>query len=79
MIFMPRTRNLRTRVAIPMELSEELGKEMKKTEREHHKRDLEAQIHDLSGEINRAGHAVSEEIKKALDTGTGSLHENTTE
>lgn len=62
-----------------MELSEELGKEMKKTEREHHKLDLEAQIHDLSGEINRAGHAVSEEIKKALDAGNEPSGGNATE
>lgn len=62
-----------------MELSEELGKDMKNVEREHHKRDLETQIHDLSAEINRAGHAVSEEIKKAMDTGTGASPENTPE
>ena len=78
-IFMPRTRNLRTDLAIPMELSEELDQEMKKIKREHHKRDLETQIHDLSAEINRAGHAVSDEIKKAMDTGTGPAPENAPE
>jgi len=62
-----------------MELSDELGKDMKNVEREHHKRDLETQIHELSAEINRAGHAVSEEIKKAMDTGTGLSPENTPE
>jgi len=76
---MPRTRDLRTELAIPMELSEELGNEMKKIKREHHKLGLETQIHDLSAEINRAGHTVSEEIKKAMDAGTGSAPENTPE
>lgn len=70
---------MRTELAIPMVLSEELDNEMKKIKREHHKRDLETQIHDLSAEINRAGHAVSEEIKKAIDTGTGHSPENTPE
>jgi len=62
-----------------MELSEELGKDMKNVKREHYKRDLETQIHDLSAEINQAGHAVSEEIKKAMDAGTGPAPENTPE
>jgi len=70
---------LRTELAIPMELSEELDNEMKKVKREHHRLDLEAQIHDLSEEINRAGHAVSEEIKKAVDTTTRPSAENTPE
>lgn len=70
---------MRTELAIPMELSEELDNEMKKIKREHHKRDLETQIHDLSAEINRAGHVVSEEIKKVMDTRTGSASENTPE
>ncbi|MDD5142903.1 hypothetical protein [Methanoregula sp.] len=70
---------MRTELAIPMELSEELDNEMKKNKREHHRLDLETQTHDLSAEINRAGHVVSEEIKKAMDTGSGPSPENTPE
>ena len=62
-----------------MELSEELGKEMKKAERENHKTDLEHQIEDLGREINRAGHEVSEEIKKSLDAGTSPSPDNPAE
>ncbi len=62
-----------------MELSEELDKEMKKTEREHHRIDLENQIHDLGQEINRASHVVSEEIKKALDQTMDPAPENVPE
>jgi hypothetical protein len=62
-----------------MELSEEFDKEMRKTEREHHKIDLENQIHELGDEINRAGHIVSEEIKKALDSATDPAPEHASE
>lgn len=62
-----------------MDLSDELGNELKKIEREHHKTDLQHQIQDLSKEINRAGHEVSDEIKKALDSGTGAVPENPAE
>jgi len=54
-----------------MDLSEELGNEMKKVEREQHKTDLTKQIRNLGLEINRAGHEVSEEIKKEQDTASG--------
>lgn len=51
-----------------MSLPDELDTEIKKVEREHHRIDLEKQIHDLGEEINRAGHAISEEIKKEMDS-----------
>lgn len=62
-----------------MDLSDELGNEVKKIEREHHKTDLQHQVQDLGKEINRAGHEVSAEIKKALDLRTGAAPENPAE
>lgn len=62
-----------------MDLSEELGNEMKKTEREHHKTDLANQVRALGLGINRAGHEVSEEIKSVLDAPLDPAPDNSTE
>jgi hypothetical protein len=62
-----------------MDLSEELGNEMKKTEREHHKTDLANQVRALGLGIDRAGHEVSDEIKHVLDAPADPAPENTPE
>lgn len=62
-----------------MDLSDELGNERKKTEREHHKSDLANQVRALGLGINRAGHEVSEEIKHVLDASADPAPENTPE
>ncbi len=62
-----------------MDLSEELGNEMKKTEREHHKSDLANQVRALGLGINRAGHEVSDEIKHVLDASSDAAPDNPAE
>ena len=51
-----------------MDLSDDLGNEIKKVERENHKTELERQVRTLGLGIDRAGHEASEEIKKTQDT-----------
>ena len=62
-----------------MDLSDELGNEMRKTEREHHKTDLANQVRALGLGINRAGHEVSDEIKHVLDAAVDPAPENNPE
>ncbi|MEN6609890.1 MAG: hypothetical protein ABFC24_03540 [Methanoregulaceae archaeon] len=62
-----------------MDLSEELGHEMKKTEREHHKTDLANQVRALGLGINRAGHEVLEEIRNVPGAPADPVPENTPE
>ena len=51
-----------------MEVSEDLGNEVKKTEAAIHKADVDRQIRELGEEINRTGRDISSEIKKAQDS-----------
>lgn len=51
-----------------MALFDDLGKEMKKVEAEIHKADLDKQVRDLEQGINKAGHELSAEIRKAQDS-----------
>ncbi|MDD1686837.1 hypothetical protein [Methanoregula sp.] len=46
------------------ELSVDLGTEMKKVEAERRKADVDHQIRELEQDMNKTGHAVSEEIRK---------------
>jgi hypothetical protein len=62
-----------------MDLSEELGNEIKKTEQELHKTDLANQVRALGLGINRAGHEVSDEIKHVLDAPADSAPEKNPE
>ena len=58
-----------------MELSDDLGNEVKKTEAVIHKADVDRQIRDIGAEINRTGREISAEIKKAQDSDYGKKKE----
>jgi hypothetical protein len=51
-----------------MGLFDELGKAMKQVETEINKAELDKQIKELEQGMNKAGHELSAEIKKAQDT-----------
>jgi uncharacterized protein YdcH (DUF465 family) len=51
-----------------MALFDDLGKAMKKVDDEIKKAELDKQVKDLEQGINKAGHELSQEIKKAQDT-----------
>jgi hypothetical protein len=53
-----------------MALPDELENEAKKAEALNHKADLDRQIRNLGEQINKAGHEMSDQIKKAQDTGS---------
>jgi|WetSurMetagenome_2_1015567.scaffolds.fasta_scaffold126311_2 hypothetical protein len=50
-----------------MALFDDLAKEMKKVDDEIRKAELDQQLKDLEQGINKAGHELSQEIKKAQD------------
>jgi len=58
-----------------MEVSDDLGNEVKKTEAVIHKADVDRQIRDLGEEINRTGREISAGIKKAQDSASGKRKE----
>lgn len=47
-----------------VELSGEIGAEMKKVEAERRKADVDRQIRELEQDMNKTGHSVSAEIRK---------------
>ena len=51
-----------------MGLFDELGKAMKQVETEINKAELDKQIKDLEQGMNKAGHELSEELKKSQDS-----------
>ena len=50
------------------ELSDDLGKEMKKVEAEGHKSDIDREIQELGAGIHKVTHDISEEFKKVQDS-----------
>ena len=50
------------------ELSDDLGKEMKKVEAERHKSDIDREIRELGAGIHKVTHEISGEIKKVQDS-----------
>jgi hypothetical protein len=51
-----------------MALFDDLGKAMKKVDDEIKKAELDKQVKELEQGINKAGHELSQEIKKAQET-----------
>ena len=50
------------------ELSDDLGKEMKKIEAERHKSDIDRELKELGAGIHKVTHEISEEFKKVQDS-----------
>ncbi len=50
------------------ELSDDLGKEMKKVEAERHKSDIDREIKELGAGIHKVTHEISEEFKLVQDS-----------
>jgi len=50
------------------ELSDDLGKEMKKVEAERHKSDIDREIKELGAGIHKVTHEISEEFKLGQDS-----------